>query len=362
MNEWRVWIVLGLLAGAPGLATGQQSQVALRDETAGSELVITIGAVDLPVSGHGSHGGHGGPMMEDAHAPVFPPIDAVEIPHRMYLHGFSYRILDGRGRELPVEILHHLNLIMPDNRELFLPISHRLLAMGKETGEQEVPGGVIGVPVKAGQHIVVAAMLHNPTREAHEGVSVEVRLKYETQRPDVEVFPFQLDIGFPAGDKSVDLPPGRSVFAWEGSPAIPGDILVVGGHLHEHAEKIELKDVTTGETLWTGLPSFNADGDIIGVTVDIFDDESAIRLDPAHSYRVVATYNNPMADTLVDGGMGVVAGVFSPAEGAEWPEADTGDRLYRIDRLHYMREVRGRYDEIVRMIEEGTVSLDGDKH
>jgi hypothetical protein len=357
--RWHGLAVVALLAGGAREAAAQ-SRITLHDDTARAEFLITVGPVDLPlsrgtaheghdVSGHHAHGGGGGGTdAHAAHAPVFPPIDEVLIPRDGYLHGFSYRVLDGEGRELPTAVLHHLNLILPDSRELFLPISLRLLAMGRETGAQSMDPLEIGVPVRGGQRVTVAAMLHNPTGQAHTGVSVEVRLEYvrADQRPRLLAYPFQMDIGFPAGDKDVDLPPGRSVFAWEGSPAIAGRIMAIGGHLHDYAVQIELVDVTTGQRLWQGLPTHDRTGTLTGVTVEGFDEEDAIVLDPAHTYRVVATYRNPTQQTLYAGGMGVVGGVFLPDDAARWPAADSSDRLYRLDRMHYLRQLRGRYDQI----------------
>jgi hypothetical protein len=291
---------------------------------------------------------------------VFPPIGEVVLPYGVYLHGFSYRIVDGQSRELPTDVLHHLNVIMPDNRELFLPISQRLLAFGKETGAQSVAADEIGVPIRGGQRLTVAAMLHNPTGVAHEGVSIEVRLEYvraSDQQPRLVAFPFQMDVGFPTGDKDVDLPPGRSTFTWEGRPAIRGRILAISGHLHELAVDVALLDVTTGKNLWLGLPSLDDAGKVTGVTVQAFDEDSAMVLDPSHTYRVVARYRNPTRDTLYAGGMGVLGGVFLPDDAADWPAADPSDRLYRLDRLHYLREVRGRFEQIVRLVESGQAGV-----
>lgn len=369
MRRWQALVVAALLVGGIRGAVAQQSQITLRDDTARSEFLITVGPVDLPLSAYGPHDGHGGhgnaPAHGDphaSHAPVFPPIGEVLVPYDAYLHGFSYRIVDGAGREMPADVLHHLNIIMPDNRELFLPVSQRLVAMGKETGAQSVDPAAIGVPIREGQRLTVAAMLHNPTSQPYAGVLVEVRLEYvlaSAQRPELVAFPFQLDIGFPAGDKDVDLPPGRSAFAWEGSPAIAGRILAIGGHLHEYAVAVELVDVSTGKRLWRGLPSYDRAGHLTGVTVEVFDEESAIVLDPSHTYRVVATYRNPTHHTLYGGGMGVVGGVFLPDEIAAWPTADPSDRLYHLDRLHYMREVRGRFDQIARVVQGAQAHVHG---
>ena len=54
-----------------------------------------------------------------------------------------------------------------------------------------------------------------------------------------------------------------------------------------------------------------------------------------HVYRVTVEYDNPTSDTIPQGGMGVVAGLFLPS--AQWPTADTTDATYRADRAHYLR-------------------------
>ncbi|MBT8401098.1 MAG: hypothetical protein KJO98_11525, partial [Rhodothermia bacterium] len=47
-----------------------------------------------------------------------------------------------------------------------------------------------------------------------------------------------------------------------------------------------------------------------------------------------------------DGGMGLLGGVFIPDDSNEWPSANASDELYQVDRLHYLREVRGSYEMI----------------
>ena len=64
-----------------------------------------------------------------------------------------------------------------------------------------------------------------------------------------------------------------------------------------------------------------------------------VKLEPSHSYRVTVSYENPSADTIHAGGMGVVGGVFLPS--APWPATDSTDALYVLDRKHYLREVSG---------------------
>ncbi len=336
------FVTVGLMAN-PGAAQDFEDYV-VRISDEGDAFVLTMGPVDLEAMAHG----HGGSHEEIG---VFPPIRSVHFPRDAYLSGFSYEVVDHAGQVLPTAIVHHLNFITPDKRELFLPISQRLLAMGKETGSQSLPGWLLGVPVEAGSELVVSPMLHNPTGQAHQGVHVRVRLEYTEAGgafPFLKVYPFQLDVAFPAGDKSVDLPPGSSAFSWEGSPVLAGRIMAIGSHLHELATSIRLEDVTTGALVWEGLPILGPDGETVeGVTIGNLYRRFGVKIDPDHRYRVTVEYHNPGTETITAGGMGVVAGVFLPAGGAHWPEADVADPLYTLDRRHYMREVRGDYDLIL---------------
>ncbi len=100
-------------------------------------------------------------------------------------------------------------------------------------------------------------MLHNPTPVSYRGVRVRLVLSYVPDGrpwPFFAVFPWQLDVAFPVGDKSFDLPPGHSERSYEGSPAVDGKIVVIGGHMHEYGRTIEFWDVTTGKLLWHGGP------------------------------------------------------------------------------------------------------------
>ncbi|MFQ5550844.1 MAG: hypothetical protein ACE5FJ_06365, partial [Gemmatimonadales bacterium] len=257
---------------------------------------------------------------------------------------------------MPREVLHHLNIIDPVRRELFLPISQRMAAVGGETLNYDLPWLLFGYPVRAGQSMVVVAMMHNPTGRDLSDVHVKFYFKYlEVGRPWplFDVYPFQLDVAFPAGDKSFTLPPGRSSFSYEATPALEGRMLGIGAHLHEYAENITFEDVTTGEQIWEGLPILGEDGELHGVTVGRLYRTGGARLFTDHVYRVTVRYDNPTGDSIPEGGMGVVAGIFSPGGGYAWPTVDRADTLYALDRAHYMREVRGTLD-VIRSLVSGS--------
>ncbi len=362
-------VLVALLGGETAFA--QETATRLINDVAAGEFVLTIGPMELPQGamepGEAAH--HGGNDPHAVHGgAVFAPVETVQFPISAYLYGFSYEVVNGAGKQLPVEILHHLNLINPVHRELFLPISQRMLAVGKETGSQAMPRWLLGYPIPEGTPMVVTAMLHNPTGAAHSGVEVRVRLKYVKAGrpwPLFNVYPFQLDVAFPAGDKSFDLPPGRSEWSYEASPSLEGRIMAIGGHMHELAESIKFVDVTENEVIWEGLPIEDGEGNLVGVTLGRLYKTLGAKVYPDHVYRVIVTYNNPSTDTLVAGGMGVVGGVFMPSGGGMWPRADLTNPLYALDRSHYMREVRGTYEEIAGLSTErsaGMVSDDGHAH
>jgi hypothetical protein len=153
------------------------------------------------------------------------------------------------------------------------------------------------------------------------------------------VFPWQLDVGFPVGDKSVDLPPGRSERSYEGSPAIAGDIVAIGGHVHEYGVSVELADATTGELIWRAQPVRDEKSDVVAMPIGKLYGLTRIvaHIIPEHRYRVRVVYDNPTGQVLPEGGMGVVAGLFVPDGDVPWPTINPNDSLYQQDLRHFLR-------------------------
>lgn len=336
-------MAVGLLLTSMVLALAQTPAVRLVDDEERGTFVLTIGPMDLPAGGdhHGMHGA------------VLPPVGTVTLPRNAYLYGFDFDVVDGEGRPVPSEVLHHLNLIDSDHRELFLPISQRILAIGRETGAQAMPRLLFGYPVQAGQRMVVSVMMHNPFPENYAGVQLRVYLRYVKDGrpwPLFGVYPFQLDVAFPAGDKSFDLPPGTFARSYEAKPAMAGRVMVVGGHLHPYATSLKFEDVTANEVIWEGRPIEGEDRSLEGVSLGRLYKRLGVKIFPDHTYRVTVTYENPTGDSIPEGGMGVIGGVFLPSGDGLWPVADTTDQLYVLDRKHYLREVQGRYEQIVALI------------
>lgn len=288
--------------------------------SSGNELVLEMEPVDLPA----------GASHHDAPQPM--PL-LTEVPQAGWLHGYSVEVVDAQGRLVPPEVLHHVNIITPDRRELFSHIMLRLGASGKETGEVRLPW-FLGHPIEAEQGILVVAMLHNPTDRSYDGVRVRVRMPFRPRggliRP-ISVFPMYMDVMPPASVHAYDMPPGKSAQYWEGSPAVPGRLLGLGGHLHKYGERLVLEDVTEGRVLWEARPVIDETGEVIAMPKSLFPGRFGIYLDPSHTYRLTAEYDNPTGELIPLGAMGALGGVFKPARGHEWPAPQPDHPEFLLD-------------------------------
>ena len=303
-----------------------------RDAAAGM-LVIDLAPTDLPAN-------------TPHHMIAQPPVATLEIPETGFIYGFRVQVVDSAGHPLPDELIHHFNLIDPDHRELFLPISRRLLAAGHETGAIRLPRLLFGLPLERGEHVVASAMVENLTSAAYPRARVRLAMNFTPAGRPWPLFsasPWQMDVAFPVGDKSFTLPPGRSSRSYQGNPIVPGKIVALGGHMHDYGRVIEFADATTGEVIYRAAPMADAGGHIASVPVAFLFGWTrlGVHVVPEHRYRVTVSYDNPTGQPIPDGGMGVVGGLFVPDRGATWPAAEPRDSLYHEDYLHYMRLVGG---------------------
>lgn len=321
---WRRSAALAaILAGAASAVaraqTSHESPVAahiVRDTAAGS-VVLIYGPVDLP-----------------PHSMPMPPVRIVSMPVDGWLRGYRVELVDSAGRDLPQRLLHHVNLIVPDKRELFSPIMLRIAAAGAETPAVGLPS-LVGYRVHRGDSVIVSVMLDNPTAHAYDDVRLLVHMPFHSARswlPALDIYPFYLDVMPPAGSHSFDVPPGRSAHSWEGKPAVSGRIIAASGHLHRYGVALRLEDVTEGKLLWEGRPDTDSVGDVVSFPVKHFYWTLGQPLDTSHVYRLTAVYENPTGHTIVDGGMGALGGAFIPARNATWPAVAPSDAQYELDR------------------------------
>ena len=292
----------------------------VRVDSAAHEMLMELGPFDLPA--HGGHDGGGS-----------PPPRAALMPMNAWLHGYTIELVDEHEVALPGSLIHHVNIIAPQRRELFSNIMLRIGAAGTETQPLRLPR-MIGYRVSAGDTVLVSSMLHNATMTSYRGVTLRVRVPYTPASTWVEpfgIFPFYLDVMPPAGTHSFDLPPGRSEKYWEGKPAIAGRMLGVSGHLHKYGVELRLEDMTARRVIWSGKPARDSAGDVAAMPLKKFLRKLGEPLDPSHVYRLTAVYDNPTGKTIPDGGMGALGGVMVPRGISRWPLVSRDNAEYLLD-------------------------------
>ena len=250
-----------------------------------------------------------------------------------WLHGFRVELVDGHGRLAPPELLHHVKVLSRSQRELFEPIMLRLVGAGSETKPVGLPGA-LGYPLRAGDTLLVTAMLHNPTATTYHGLRVRVLLQYSPRSapPEPEVvYPFFAHVTAPDSDSFYDLPPGLSQRSRLLQPAVNGRVIGLGGHLHRYGVRLTLEDITSGTLLWNSEAVRDSAGNVLEVPTRFFLWRGGLRLRADHVYRLTGHYFNPTGDTLRNAGMATVGGALQPDLRTRWPRLDREHPVYLKD-------------------------------
>ena len=92
------------------------------------------------------------------------------------------------------------------------------------------------------------------------------------------------------------VPPGRHIYRYsikQGSMRLPVDTTThhIAIHVHPFAEFLELRDLTTKETVFKGMVKNNAEQKFID-QITYFESEKGIMLYEDHDYELVTQYNN----------------------------------------------------------------------
>jgi len=265
------------------------------------------------------------------------PIQLAEMPVDGWLHGFEVRMEDGEGNDLPMDLLHHVNFIDPDKRDVFAPIARRVIAAGRETRQKKLPA-LFGYPIQAGDRLIISSMFANPIGEDIPEAYLRVRIAYSLEEDGFvqprDVYPFYLDVMGPVGAKDFAVPPGKTVHSYEASPVIEGRILGIGGHLHDYAKVLRLEDVTADKVIWEAEPEYSDEGRLVGVSESRLWLTGGIKVSPDHVYRIYVEYENPMSHPTPDGGMGEIGGVIWASKDVVWPDFRRDDPVYVADLIN----------------------------
>jgi hypothetical protein len=262
------------------------------------------------------------------------PAQMTSMPLDGWLHGFSVAMKDADGLLLPSELLHHVNFIDPDERELYSPVSRRVFAAGAGTERGDIPG-LIGYPVQAGDRFLVTASFENLADEEFRDTYLHVEFAYSLEGQSLieprNVYPFHLDVMGFVGPRAFVVPPGRSRRAWQGSPAVPGRILALGGHVHDFAVRLRLVDITGGAVLWDVVPRRGRSGQVEGTPISEMWLSLGKKIQPDHVYRIEVDYDNPLDIPSPAGGMGEIGGIILVEKGIAWPALEPADPKYVRD-------------------------------
>jgi len=250
------------------------------------------------------------------------------------LTGYDWAITDGEGNDLTPALLHHFNIIDPNRRELFYPIARRVFAAGRETPAATMPP-MVGVPIRGNAPMLLVTMLANTTGKDYSDVYFRLWISYTTRdeatiKPK-SVYPLYIDSGGPVGPRSYEVPPGETVEAYSASPATGGRIVALGGHLHDYGKRLILRDMTADKTIWDAKPLTDEPDHVTGMPVKVFPFPWQGKLDPDHTYRIQARYENPTSENAPDRGMGSIGGVFIPSGDMEWASPDYNNPTYLDD-------------------------------
>ena len=323
--------VLGVSLGAGRLyhrTAPPDAQRGVHVDSARHLVVITLGPFVVPpappVMSHMAMHMEGGDSL----------VKRIYWPMTTLLQGLRMEILDASGHPLPRRLIHHLNLVNFDRRQLVYPLAERMMGFGQETEDVSVPRS-IGLPISAGHRVGVFVMWDNETGHTLQDVTVRLTFSWAAgnlQPRPIAVMPFIIDANLVvAGHNVFDVPPGGCTRHYDFRFPVDGHLVATSGHLHDHGMWIRLVDRTTGHVIVTVNARSDSTGHVTGMSRELL----ALRgqgphLKADHEYRLETHYENPSADTL-HGMMALMVGLFAPDDPRRWPSIDPGDGEYQKD-------------------------------
>jgi hypothetical protein len=188
-----------------------------------------------------------------AHEHVMPRYSEEFIwPVNGFGRGFTLQLTDSAGHAVTRRALHHIVIENKGRRQLMMPVSERLLAAGRETGNLMLPSS-IGLPLAVGSPMKAVTMWHNETGADLKGVTLRLVIRYmppsQMPRP-LPVLPFTFDVEDKIGlPNTFDIPPGPSERSRDFVMPVDGRVLGVSGHMHDYAVALRLEDVATGKVV-----------------------------------------------------------------------------------------------------------------
>jgi hypothetical protein len=312
--------LLTALASLSGPAKpNTEAPISVRVDSARSEIIVTVGPMEIPPSEYAHHGA-------DTYRYFEWPVSG-------WVRGYRVDVVDSSGALLPRSLLHHAGMANLDRRQLAYPLAERLFAAGPETTPATLPGSM-GLPLAAATRMSLYYALMNSGTEPVEGARLRITMAWTPadSKKLTSIFPIFLDANSKLGQSSTfSIAPGHSEKSSEFTLPESGYIRALGGHLHNYASEIRLEDAVTGKVIARLEAKKSADGHLESVDRTKFLlSLHGKRLVANHRYRVVAVYDNP-TKSPIDGAMGFLGGIFIPDDPSRWPAVDASDPIFQKD-------------------------------
>ena len=262
------------------------------------------------------------------------PLLRFEWPMAAWFRGFDIELADAQGRPLDSRLVHHLNVMNFNRRQLLYPAVERMVAAGSETGSVSVPKS-IGIPMEGGFRLGMYAAWNNTGDADIEGAWLTVRLAWSPKnlapRPE-DILPLYMDVSYSRVTDSYDLPPGKSSKSYEFTMPLGGRVLAIGGHAHDYAEFVSLEEVQSGKTIIMLKAETDSAGLLLKMPRKYYGVRGdGLKLTAGRQYRIRADYHNPTGAVIPNGAMGLLAGAFVPDDYAKWPALDPNDPDIQAD-------------------------------
>lgn len=263
------------------------------------------------------------------------PVQHFIWPVQGWLRGFRVTLADGHGHPVAKHVMHHMIMVNFSRRQLVYHASERLFGAGTETADAVIPK-TIGIPMGPGMDLGVYVAWHNDTGRDLKDVYLTITMPYlpanQNPRPKAAL-PIYMDVNLTVGgSNSFDVPPGQSEHSHVFTLPVTGRLLGVGGHMHDYGQEVRLEDAETGKVITRVKAELDDSGHIVGVGRNLFAVRGeGMRLKANHRYRVVGVYDNPTGETIKNGGMAHMVGIFMPDDLAAWPGIDPTNPEYQRD-------------------------------
>ena len=298
----------GFMQGGMHHAVAKGVKLEQNVDAASRTITVRVGPMTLPAN--------------TSHMKMPQPPDLMwSIPIDGWLLGYTPQLVDADGNAVPGRVLHHTAFWNTSRSDFLCPNKEEhIFGAGSEmTNWAVIPG--YGYRVQKGDRIRVETMVHNPTETSYDHVYLEVKIPYvdatnANENPPVKsVYPAWMDVQS-CGHSGYDLKAGENKNIGTVTVKYSGELLGVGGHMHDYAKQLDLEDATRKETVVTLDAKTDASGELLSMPVVTFLDRGGYKFAAGDQLRITATYDNTSGKYLHDGAMGIVVGYFVPDDDA----------------------------------------------